>query len=86
MSSQLILPHNIEKLISGQVPEANNVGYSGASVYVLDDMVLKIEKISENNDATVEVMKWLSQSCFTLTSNKRRPAFKNACHLFKVRG
>lgn len=59
MSSQLILPENIEKLISGKVPEANNVGYSDASVYVLEDMVLKIEKISDNSDSTVEVMKWL---------------------------
>lgn len=59
MSSKLILPENIEKLIAGQVPEANNTGYSDASVYVLDDMVLKIEKINDNNDATVEVMKWL---------------------------
>ena len=58
MSSRLILPENIRKLISGQLPEADNTGLSGASVYVLEDSVLKIEKISENNDATVEMMMW----------------------------
>ncbi|MCR4557922.1 MAG: aminoglycoside 3'-phosphotransferase [Saccharofermentans sp.] len=59
MISDFILPQNIGKLVSGQVPEANNTGYSGAGVFVFDDLVLKIEKISENNDATVEMMRWL---------------------------
>ena len=61
------LPASIQSIVNGKPFKMNDVGMSGARIYVFDDFVLKIVDISgkdggllqEKNDATVQVMRWL---------------------------
>jgi Aminoglycoside phosphotransferase len=53
------LPKNISDLIQGKEYTSDGIGMSKAKVMIFDDFVLKIEKISKQNDETVEVMRWL---------------------------
>lgn len=59
MGEQIFLPDNIKKLIAGKEFVTNDVGMSNAKVMVFDDCVLKVSPYLEQNEKTVEVMRWL---------------------------
>lgn len=55
----MILPKNIQSLIADQPYETNNIGMSDSKILSFDDMVLKIEKQSDESDNEHRMMKWL---------------------------
>ena len=56
---EFILPTKIKKMIEGMTYQVDDIGKSDSRVYILDKMVLKIEKRNIRNDETIEVMKAL---------------------------
>ena len=57
---RLQLPEVIQKHIKGQPYSVDEVGLSGSSVILFEKSVLKIEKYNEQQDKTVEMIKWLN--------------------------
>jgi aminoglycoside phosphotransferase len=55
------LPNSIKELIDGKSFEVNKVGMSDSSVYMFDDMVLKIQNHSRETDNEYTACQWLSQ-------------------------
>lgn len=55
----LQLPEAIKHLVSEKKFSTDDIGMSKAKILLFDDCVLKIDKISKNNDETVEMMHWL---------------------------
>lgn len=53
------LPDKIRQITKGLYPIRDNIGMSGANIYIFDDMVLKVEKTSETSDNEYNVMRWL---------------------------
>lgn len=53
------LPESISRLIAGKQYSIDDVGMSGSQILVFDDTVLKIVKCREENDNTVQMMRWL---------------------------
>ncbi|MBE6131462.1 MAG: aminoglycoside 3'-phosphotransferase [Erysipelotrichaceae bacterium] len=68
------IPDSIKKIIAGKSYKLDNIGMSGSKIIVFDDMVLKIEKYSENFLKTIEVMEWL---------NNKIPVPKVICYEIK---
>lgn len=53
-------PKNIEKLIGKRPYIIDTIGLSNAQIICFDDMVLKIEKQSEESDKEYQMMAWLA--------------------------
>ncbi len=53
------IPEKINRLIEDKPYEINEIGMSGSTILVFDDMVLKIEKYRKENDESVDMMRWL---------------------------
>lgn len=53
------LPEEIYGLVKGLEYKENDLGMSDSKVYVFQDKVLKIEKVSEFTRNSVKIMKWL---------------------------
>lgn len=53
------LPDSIRSAVRGKVYEQNQVGMSDSQVFVFDDMVLKIQKASEETENEARVCRWL---------------------------
>lgn len=56
------LPENIEKLTSGKIFTADDIGMSLSKVLICDDLVLKITDLTtarSSDDDTVKIMRWL---------------------------
>ena len=56
------LPDNIRRVLDGKAFEANNVGMSDSSVYMFDDMVLKIQNHSRETENEYAVLHCLAQT------------------------
>ena len=54
----IYLPNEIKQFTASKSYESDNIGLSGSTVLIYDDMVLKIEPYNESLDSTVAVMKW----------------------------
>lgn len=52
-------PEKIKRLTEGKPFMSDSIGRSGAQVLIYDDMVLKIENISERTASDVEMLRWL---------------------------
>ncbi len=52
-------PEKMASLTAGKAYQAEEIGRSGATVLLYDDMVLKIEKTSESADREYAILKWL---------------------------
>ena len=59
IESFMDLPHSIRRYVEGKAYRADRTGKSTAQVFVFDDCVLKIDRISRENEGTVEMMRWL---------------------------
>ena len=71
------LPDKIAALTEGKPYHMDDIGMSGSTVITYDDMVLKIEKYSENIAETVQMMEWLAEKipvpqiiCHEITDGK----------------
>jgi len=53
-------PVSIQKIIDGMPYEYDCLGESASSVILFDEMVLKIEKISEQSDREYHILEWLA--------------------------
>lgn len=53
------LPTSIVKRIAGRTWQCDDVGMSGSSIWLLDDEVLKIEKISRSSENEAKLLGWL---------------------------
>ena len=53
------LPENIRKLLGGQSFTGNDVGMSGAEVYMFPEYVLKIQPHTKETENEYEIIKWL---------------------------
>ena len=53
------IPSKIKEIIGERCGNLTNIGLSGASVYIYDDMVLKIQEQSEESDREYDMMRWL---------------------------
>jgi aminoglycoside phosphotransferase len=70
-------PENIMKYIKGRPFEQDKIGMSGSSVYVFDDLVLKIENDTKQSKEIVNMIKWLKNKipvpeviCHEISNNK----------------
>lgn len=60
MVNYVVIPDKIQKLIGEKRFEIDNIGMSGASVYLYDDMVLKVESLSFESENEYKMMQWLN--------------------------
>ena len=56
---EIMLPKQIEELISGKPYALSDIGMSGSQVLMFEDMVLKIEQRSNYVEKQVRIMRWL---------------------------
>lgn len=56
----IFIPDNIKRLVADKPFCDDNIGMSQSSVYLFDDMVLKIENHTEQNDITIDMINWMS--------------------------
>ena len=56
---QLQLPSKIKPLIDNKTYTVDDIGMSGNQVLIFEDMVLKIEEVSESMKQQVQMMQWL---------------------------
>lgn len=56
---EIMLPKQIEELISGKPYTLSDIGMSGSHVLMFEDMVLKIEQRSNYVEKQVRIMRWL---------------------------
>ena len=56
---EIMLPKQIEELISGKPYTLSDIGMSGSQVLMFEDMVLKIEQRSNYVEKQVRIMRWL---------------------------
>lgn len=54
------LPYEIYEVVKDQPYKTDSIGESGSTVLLFEDMVLKIEKTSDQSDNEHNVMRWLS--------------------------
>lgn len=59
--SELWLPNRIRTRIAGKAYQENHVGMSDSSVFIFDDVVLKIQKHSSETDNEYKICLWLEQ-------------------------
>lgn len=55
----MFLPESIRSLVGDRIPKTEDIGMSGASVYYLDDLVLKIEDQNRESDNNLAMLRWL---------------------------
>lgn len=55
------LPDSIRKMVRGRRYTLNDVGMSGSKVYMFEDMVLKVQKHSEETDNEYKICHWLGE-------------------------
>lgn len=53
------LPTKIQDIINGKSGVCNNIGKSGAGVYLYGDMVLKVQKMGPEAENEVTMLRWL---------------------------
>ncbi|WP_313134311.1 hypothetical protein [Anaerocolumna sp.] len=53
-------PKNIKKILGNRPSSLDTIGMSNAQVICFDEMVLKIEKQSEESDMEHKMMTWLA--------------------------
>lgn len=53
------LPESIRSLVGDRIPEPEGIGMSGADVYYLGDLVLKIEDQNRESDNNLAMLRWL---------------------------
>lgn len=59
---RVLIPNSIKELIGEKPYRSDDIGMSGSKIMIFEDMVLKIVKIqteNENEDAAVQMMRWL---------------------------
>ena len=59
MGNEITFPAQINAYLEGRECSVDDMGLSGSTVILFEDMVLKIEPYSEQNDSTVAMMHWL---------------------------
>lgn len=55
----MFLPKSIRSMVGGRFSVAEGIGMSGASVYYLDDLVLKIENADRESENNLTMLRWL---------------------------
>lgn len=55
----MFIPESIQKQLIGKKCVKDKIGKSGSSVYLYDDVVLKIEKAGENAENELRILRWL---------------------------
>ena len=55
----MYLPEAIRFIVGDRVSVSEGIGMSGASVYYLDDLVLKIEKADRESENNLAMLRWL---------------------------
>ena len=55
----MFLPDSIRSVIGERIPESENIGMSGAAVFYLDDLVLKIEENNRESRNNLAMLQWL---------------------------
>ena len=53
------LPDSILKYVQNKEFKINNIGFSNSTIYIFDNIVLKIDKNISNSKNMVKIMKWL---------------------------
>ena len=53
------IPDSIKSLVDGKPYVSDRIGLSGSGILLFDDSVLKIAPFREENDRTIQMMKWL---------------------------
>lgn len=54
------IPDKINELVKGKEYTTDDIGKSGSEIRIYDDIVLKVEKYTRENDEIVNVMNWLN--------------------------
>ena len=54
------LPDKIASLLGNKFGIQDNIGMSGANVFLFDDMVLKVQPNSVESNTEIEMMRWLT--------------------------
>lgn len=57
----IYIPQEIKNLIQGKRYAIDEVGMSGSTILMFNDMVLKIQKHSVEVDSEIQIMKWLKE-------------------------
>lgn len=55
----MFLPESIRAAVGDRILVSEGIGMSGASVYYLDDLVLKIEKADRESENNLAMLRWL---------------------------
>ena len=55
----MVIPSKIQEIIARKCGNQSNIGLSGASVYVYDDMVLKVQPITDESEREINMLRWL---------------------------
>lgn len=55
----MFLPESILRIVGDRIPESEGIGMSGASVYYLGDLVLKIENDNRESRNNLAMLRWL---------------------------
>lgn len=53
------IPRNIQEIIGNKCENQSNIGLSNATVYLYDDMVLKIQSINDESEREINMLRWL---------------------------
>ncbi len=56
----MVIPGEIQDIIGKKCGNISNIGLSGASVYIYDDMVLKVQPDNAEADREYNMMRWLN--------------------------
>ena len=57
----MVLPESIRRIVGDRIPESEGIGMSGASVYYLGNLVLKIEEANCESDNNLAMLRWLDR-------------------------
>lgn len=55
----MVLPESIRAWAGDRIPESEDIGMSGASVFYLSDLVLKIEEDNRESRNNLSMLQWL---------------------------
>ena len=60
------IPDTIKKFIKGKKYSLDNIGKSTSKVIIFDDIVLKINKVTNQSKQNIEMMNWLGKKTLYL--------------------
>ena len=55
----MVIPNKISVFLENMCGKTDSIGLSGASVYIYDDMVLKVQAQSAESDREYDMLRWL---------------------------